>query len=85
MDYDEKIKLEVSFTTKSNTPSIIYKKVLRKCVSNDNSTNYFYFEVNKGEEGEIVLDFKRGIGTMFVKMISKESTNYKNMKKWFLT
>ena len=74
IDDDEKVKIEVSFTTKSYTPSIIYKNVLRRSGSNDNSTNYFYFEVDKDEEGEIVLDFKRGIGTMFAKMISKYYT-----------
>jgi hypothetical protein len=85
MDDDEKVKIEVSFTTKSNTPSIIYKNMLRRSGSNDNSTNYFYFEVDKGEEGEIVLDYKRGIGTMFAKMMSKESTEieeYAKMISW---
>ena len=78
---DEKVKIEVSFTTQSNTPSIIQKNILRRSGSNDNSTNYFYFEVDKGEEGEIVLDFKRGIGSIFAKIMSKESIEIDDYEK----
>ena len=31
---------------------------MRRSGSNDNSTNYYYLEVQRSEEGEILLDLK---------------------------
>ena len=49
---------------------------MRRRGSNDNSTNYYYLEVQRGEEGEILLDFKRGNGIMFAKLVTKSNNTY---------
>ena len=49
---------------------------MRRSGCNDNSTNYYYLEVQRGEEGEILLDFKRGNGIMFAKLVTKSNNAY---------
>ena len=70
---DVSVPVEVSLTNKRKTPSILQKGVMRRSGSNDNSTNYYYLEVQRGEEGEILLDFKRGNGIMFAKLVTKSN------------
>ena len=78
---NSKIPVEVSLSTVRRTPQLIEKGVFRRVGSNDNAINYFFFEVQEGEEGEIILDFKRGNGNMFAKMINI-SDNLIIEKEW---
>ena len=66
------VPVEVSLTTGRGTPIMLPKGVLIRGGFNDNTTTYYYLEIAKEEEGEIVLDFKRGSGIMFAKMVSKD-------------
>ena len=49
--------------------------------TNDNAINYFFFEVQKDEEGEIILDFKRGNGNMFAKLVYINDDNSNDTSK----
>ncbi len=70
---DDVVPIEISLSSSRKTPQIIEKGILRMTASNDDSINYFYFDVQSGEEGEISLDFKRGNGIMFAKITKKQS------------
>ena len=70
---DTKVPIEIVFSTARKTPSILQKGVLRRTGINANSTDYYYLEVSKEEEGEIILNFKRGIGIMFGKLVKKDN------------
>ena len=65
------VPVEIVVSTSRKMPNVLPKGVLRRSALNINSTDYYYIEVAGKEEGEIVLDFKRGTGIMFAKMVPK--------------
>ena len=71
---DTKVPIEIVFSTSRKTPSILQKGVLRKTGINGNATDYYYIEISKDEEGEIILNFKRGNGIMFGKLVKKNNS-----------
>ena len=75
------IPVEVLLTTGRGTPIMLPKGVLIRGGFNDNTTSYYYIEISKEEEGEIALDFKRGSGIMFAKLVSKDDIVI-NPKSW---
>ena len=64
--------IEISISTPKKTPFQLQKNVIRRFGVNDNQINYYYFEVEKNEEGEIILDVKRGSGIMYAKIVEKD-------------
>jgi hypothetical protein len=69
---DTKVPIEILVSTNRRMPTVLQKGVLRRTAINGNTTDYYYIEIGKGEEGEIILDFKRGTGIMFAKMVDKK-------------
>jgi hypothetical protein len=67
-----KVPIEVSLSSGRKIPQILKKGVLRRDGMNDKKENYYYVEVGKNEEGEILLDFKRGGGVMYAKIVNKD-------------
>ena len=74
--------VEVSISNSRKTPFFLQKGIFRRAGVNDNSTDYYYIDIERGEDGEIILDLKRGTGFMFAKLVKKEiilnSENYPN-------
>ena len=68
---DTIIPIEIVVSSPRKMPSILQKGVFRRIGVNANTTDYYYIEVEKDEEGEIILDIKRGTGIMFVKLVNK--------------
>jgi hypothetical protein len=68
---DTVVPIEIVVSSPRKMPSILQKGVFRRTGINANTTDYYYIEVEKDEEGEIILDIKRGTGIMFAKLVNK--------------
>ena len=66
-----KVPIEVSLSSGRKIPQILKKGVLRRDGMNDKKENYYYVEVGKNEEREILLYFKRGEGDIYTKIVNK--------------
>ena len=80
-DKNPEVPIELIVSSDRKQPLILPKGVLRRTGINNNSTDYYYIEVEKDEEGEIILDFKRGNGFMFGTLIEKPNKYDKNWRK----
>ena len=52
----------MSLSNGRETPQNLKKNEIRRGRFNDNTSNYYYIDIVKDEEGDIVLDFIRGGG-----------------------
>ena len=75
MKDDDEIPITFSVNTGKQLTSILNKGVLRREAIATNRIYYFSMEVLNNEEGEIILDMKRGSGTMFGKLYNKDMLN----------
>ena len=76
------VPVEVILSTGRNTPQILPKGVFRRCGFNDNSTNYYFIPLAENDEGEVILDFRRGTGIMFAEFYKGELKKLNDKKAW---
>ncbi len=79
-DLKKEIKLYISIDPRTKTPSYLKKSTLRKDYINVGTTNYYMTEIAENEEGEILINFERGGGKMFGKIVKK--TEYEINPDW---
>ena len=70
-DLKKEIKLKISIDPRTKTPSYLKKSTLRKDYINVEAINYYMTEIAENEEGEILINFERGGGIMFAKIVQK--------------
>ncbi len=74
---DENLKkhIEFSFTIEQEitTPSYIKKGLMKTDVIPGKSSVYYYTDVNKEEEGEVIINFERGTGNIYGRIIKKDN------------
>ena len=63
------IPIDISFNTNRKNPSILKKGVFRGNIINSNDIAYFGIPIQQNEEGEIIINNKRGNGVLFGKTI----------------
>ena len=74
-------QFEISLSSPKKTPFHLQKNMFKTIGVNDNQTNYYYYDIGKNEKGEIILDFKRGSGIIFAKIVNKNSS-IQNENAW---
>ena len=70
-DLKKEIKVNLSIDPRTKTPSYLKKSTLRKDYINVGTINYYMTEIGENEEGEILINFERGGGIMFGKIVKK--------------
>ena len=74
---DESLKkhIEFSFSIRQEiiSPSYIKKGLMKTDIIAGKSSVYYYTDVNKGEEGEVLVNFERGTGNIYARIVSKEN------------
>ena len=87
-DYNKPINLFFKIVENAK-PIILQKNALNYCFSTSSTENqFFYFEVFKGEEGEINLHYKRFEGILMAIIVKKDEVNYTdlfNINTYYIT
>ena len=86
---EDEPKLEISVkAVQDNTPTYIQKNKAQIDFLLGNNTQYYYTDLGKGEEGEILVNYHRGSGRLFGKIVPKniekpeEGANWREMYKF---
>ena len=82
--YDENIpKLLVSVKgVQDNTPSYINKNKVKLDFLLGNNWQYYYTDLGEGEEGDVIVNYKRGSGRLYGKIVSKTATEPEKDANW---
>jgi len=75
---DLTIPMSFIIKSKDNTPSSLVKNKLQVDLVAENSIQYYLVEINPDDKGEVVLNFKKGSGLMFAKMVGKDAEPEEN-------
>ena len=70
---DNEIPINFIIKSKDNTPSTLSKNVLLIDLVAQNSTQYYVVDINPKDKGDIIINFKKGSGRMFAKMVGKDA------------
>ena len=71
-DLNKGINLEISIDSRDKNPSYLKKNLLKRDIVNVNEINYYITEISENEEGEILLNFDRGGGKLFGKIVKSD-------------
>ena len=76
----KKSNMKFAFAIKSeeDIPSYIKKGLMKTDVISGKSNIYYYTDVSKGEEGEILVNFERGTGDIYARIIGKDNDTDSN-------
>ena len=67
------IPINFIIKSKDNVPSFLSKNKLQVDLVADNTIQYYIVDISPKDKGEIVLNFKKGSGIMFAKIVGKDS------------
>ena len=67
------IPMSFIIKSKDNTPAILVKNKLQVDLVAENNIQYYLVDINPNEKGEVMLNFKKGSGIMFAKMVGKDA------------
>ena len=73
--YNDEPIITFNIKSKENIPIFFQKSMLRQDIIVGNFYQYFYTEIGKREEGEIIINFNRGNGNVFSKIVQKNNFN----------
>ena len=76
----QNISIPMSFMIKSDdiTPSSLAKNKFQLDIVAEKTVQYYMVELNPEDKGQIVLNFKKGSGIMFAKIVGKEADPEEN-------
>ena len=74
--------LEFTMYQLDKTPFYLEKNVVKQDILNGNIPKHYYFDIAKGEYGDITLDFKRGSGNIFAAIQSRKLDTPMNDPEW---
>ena len=72
------IPMNFIIKSKDNIPSTLIKNKLQVDLVAENTIQYYLVDLNPEEKGEVVLNFKKGSGIMFAKMVGKDADPEEN-------
>ena len=64
-------KLELTVYQIDDNPFYLEKNVIKQDIIHGNKVKHYYFDVGKGDYGDITLDFKRGSGNIYVSVVKR--------------
>ena len=86
---EDEPKLIISvMAVQENTPSYIKKNNVQIDFLLGNNSHYYYTDLGKGEEGNVIVNYRRGSGRLFGKIVKKnvdkpeEGANWREMYKF---
>ena len=74
--------LEFTMYQLDKTPFYLQKNVVKQDILNGNIPKHYYFDIAKGEYGDITLDFKRGSGDIYASVQSRKLDTPMNNPEW---
>ena len=76
-------KLETTFYQVNGAPIYLEKNAVKQDILFGNEKKYYYFDVEKNEVGDITIDYKRGSGNIYAKVVNKnvkdDNPNWRGM------
>ena len=72
------IPMNFIIKSKDNTPATLSKNKLLVDLVADNNIQYYLVDINPQDKGQVVLNFKKGSGIMFAKMVGKDADPEEN-------
>ena len=72
------MKFAFSVKSEEDTPSYLKKGLMKTDVISGKSNIYYYSDVSKGEEGEILINFERGTGDIYARIVEKDISAEQN-------
>ena len=72
------IPINFIIKSKDNTPATLSKNKLQVDLVADNNIQYYLVDLNPVDKGEVVLNFKKGSGIMFAKIVGKDADPEEN-------
>ena len=75
---DSTIPLTFIIKSKDYTPSTLVKNKLQVDLVAENTIQYYIVDISPEDKGEVVLNFKKGSGIMFAKMVGKDADPEEN-------
>lgn len=83
--YSDEPIIKFNVKSKEVYPIYLSKLFLRQDIAISNYYQYYYIEIGKKEEGEVIINFNRGNGKVFSRIIPKnENEEYGWMNKYIL-
>ena len=67
------IPMSFLIKSKDNTPAILVKNKIQVDLVAENNIQYYLVDINPNDKGEVMLNFKKGSGIMFAKMVGKDA------------
>ena len=75
--YSEEPLIEFVIKSKENIPKFLSKSFLRKDIVVGNFNQYYYSEIEKNENGFVNINFDRGFGVAYGRLVSKNENEKK--------
>ena len=72
------IPIDFMIKSKDNVPSTLSKNRLQVDLVADNTIQYYMVDISPKDKGEIVINFKKGSGIMFAKIVGKDADAEEN-------
>ena len=71
-EIEEGIHIEFSVKSRAKVPSFLRQRKFREDVVYSGNTQYYYTSVAKGDAGEVMINFYRGSGKVYGRLVGKE-------------
>ena len=82
--YDDEPVIEFIIKSKEIIPTFIKKTMMRKDVILGNGYQYFFTEIGKNEEGNITINFDRGSGNVYGRIVQKNENEGSGWMKRYI-
>ena len=75
-------KVELTMYQMDGLPFYLEKNVIKEDIVHGSFAKHYYFDIGKGEYGDITLDFKRGSGNIYARVENRTRTDPMNQPDW---
>ncbi len=79
---DRERKVELTMYQMDGLPLYLEKNVIKEDIVHGNFAKHYYFDIGKGEYGDITLDFKRGSGNIYARVENRTRTDPMDQPDW---
>jgi len=79
---DQSSKLETTFYQYYGTPIYLEKNAEKSDILIGNEEKHYYFDIGQGEMGDITIDYKRGFGYIFGKVVPQINKEFDPKADW---
>ena len=75
-------RFEFSIYQIDSSPIYLERNIIKQYILHGNKTKHYYLEINKGEYGDITLDFKKRNGNIYASIQSRDSGSVMDQPNW---